>query len=148
MAYRKGLDTTRVLVLVAEKVEGGAAVKDAPMTGPVAAALKAAGFGEVQGGQALLQKYGAGRIAKMTDGQVREAARRIADVVVFGVAAASGAMARSNVRAIDVGTGAVLWRAPPGEVQGKGTGEQALEALGDALGASLSAALGKAESQP
>ena len=130
-AVRKGLDTTRVLVMIAEKPAGSGA------TGKIAESLKAGGFVQVQTGEALLEKYGAERIAKMTDAQVCDASRRVADVVVFGTAAASAGIARAKIRAIDVPTGAVMWEAPSGEVKGS----RPLEALGEALGPALTAAL-------
>ena len=86
-ALRKGLDTTRVLVLIPAKADAAS----------VTAALKAAGFGDVQSGEALYAKYGVARISRMSDAQVRDASRRIADVVVFGG------------RAIDVRSGAILY---------------------------------------
>lgn len=164
VAYRRGLDTTRVLVLVTESIEGASAPSDAPLAAHVANALKAAGFAEVQNGQSLIDRFGADRIAKMTNAQVCEAARRVADVVVFGSATSHfssnfGATtvwhkATAAVRAIDVASGAVLFTAPAEEVKSKRPGEpgvagrSALESLGDAIGPSIGAALKKAAGQP
>src|SRR5438874_806173 len=75
VAFRKGVETTRVLVLIAEKVDGGSPVTDAPAASSIATSLRAAGFTEVQSGQALLARFGAERIAKMSDAQIREAAK-------------------------------------------------------------------------
>src|SRR5262249_25475020 len=109
----------------------------------LADSLKADGFREVQSGEALLAKFGADRIAKMTDEQVREASRRVADVVVFGTAATSAGVARAKIRALDVVSGAVVWGGPPEGWKSGAAGRAALEALGAALGPSLSAALRK-----
>ena len=91
---RKGVSTTRVLVLAQEKSDRSR----------LTAALKDSGF-SVQDGEALLEKFGAARIAKMSDAQLREAAKRVADVVVTG---------SSPVRAVDVASGKVLYSGPVG----------------------------------
>lgn len=153
VALRKGVGSTRVLVLIYEKVEGGAAVSDPPVAERLTASLRQAGF-DVQNGRALLDKFGAERISKMSDVKLREAAKRVAEVVVIGRATsrstAGASSARAEIRAIDVGTGAVVFTAPTDEVQGKRPGDlnvagrSALEALGEALGPNLGAALKKA----
>ncbi len=104
VALKKSVATTRVLVLVHEQGKVPAAQK-------ITSELTLLGF-DVQNGQALIDKFGAGRIARMTDAQLREAARRVAEVVVVGSASA-------GLRAIEVSTGAVLFAAPAGEAVGQ-----------------------------
>jgi hypothetical protein len=161
-AVKKGVDTTRVLVLVHEKIDGGFPVTHPPLAAALAAALRKAGF-DVQDGEALMKKFGAERVSRMTDAQVRDAARRVADVVVIGTAvsrfdsnpsAASMAYkAKAEIRALEVGSGQVVYTAPPDEVKSKKAGEpstagrSALQALADVIAPSLQAALVQAESQ-
>ena len=111
---RKSVATTRVLVLAVEKA----------LSSALAGALTKAGF-PVQDGQPLLEKFGAARIAAMTDAQLRDAARRVADVVVAGSVAA-------GVHAVDVASGQELFRAPAGK----------------GVSAALQAALVKSASEP
>jgi hypothetical protein len=162
VALKRGVSTLRVLVLVYEKVDGGGAVAEPPVAGKITMALKAQGF-DVQNGQGLLDKFGAERVSKMADAPLRDAARRVADVVVIGSATSRYSSnfgtttvwhrARADIRAVDVSTGAVLFTAPEGEVKSKRPGElnvaarSALEALGEALGPKLGAALKKAAEQ-
>lgn len=162
VALKKGVGSTRVLVLIYEKVDGGLAVAGAPVAEKLTTSLKQAGF-DVQNGQALLDRFGAERISKMSDLQLREAARRVADVVVIGSATSRYSSnfgsstvwhrARADIRAIEVGTGAVVFTAPSDEVKSRRPGElnvagrSALEALGEALGPDLDAALKKAAEQ-
>jgi hypothetical protein len=114
VALRKGVETTRVLVLAADR----------GLSSALTAALRKAGFA-VQDGQALLDKFGAERIAAMTDAQLREASRRVAEVVVMGGVGA-------DVHALEVASGQVLFRAPAGK----------------GVSAALQAALVKAASEP
>ncbi len=160
-AYKKGVETTRVLVLVYEKIDGGFHVAHPPLAAALTGSLKKAGF-DVQNGQPLLAKYGAERISRMTDAQLREAAKRVADVVVIGTAVsryASGSSAtavwhraRADIRAVEVASGLVLFQAPPDEVMSKRAGEpstagrSALAALGETLSPAVQAALLKAVS--
>lgn len=161
-AYKKGVETTRVLVLIHEKIDGGFPVGHHPLAAALTGSLKKAGF-DVQNGQALLTKYGAERISRMSNAQVREAAKRVADVVVIGTAVSrysSGSSAtavwhsaRADIRALEVASGQVLFQAPPEEVKSKRAGEpstagrSALQALGETLSPRVQAALVKAESQ-
>lgn len=94
---RKSVQTTRVLVLAAERALANA------LTG----ALQKAGFA-VQDGQGLIDKFGAERIAAMTDAQLREAARKVAEVVVVGSVG-------GDVHALDIATGQELFRARAGK---------------------------------
>jgi hypothetical protein len=162
VAYKKGVSSTRVLVLVDEKIEGGDRADDGPCAGRLNAGLKAQGF-QVQDGRALLDKFGAERIVKMPDAQLRDAAKRVADIVVVGTAVSAFAAnfgaatafhkARSNLHAFEVASGAVIFTAPADEVKGKrpgdpdAAGHAALEALGDALAPALGAALKKSAEQ-
>ena len=91
---KKGISTMRVLVLAQQKND-----RDR-----LTAALKDTGF-DVQNGEALINKFGAERIGKMTDAQLRDAARRVADVVLTG---------GGPIRAVEVSSGTVLYSGPVG----------------------------------
>jgi len=159
VALKKGIETTRVLVLIYEKIDGGFPVTQPPLAAVLASSLQKAGF-DVQNGQALLDKFGAERISRMTDAQLREAAKRVADVVVIGSAVSRYASnygtttvfhrAKADIRALEVQSGQVVFQAPADEVKSKRPGEpntagrSALQALGEALAPPLQAALVKA----
>jgi hypothetical protein len=103
-ALKKSVATPRVLVLVQEHIVAGA-----PAVEKMTSELTLQGF-DVQNGRALVKKFGAARIARMTDAQTCEAACRVAEVVVVG--------GSEGIRAIEVSTGAVLFTAPAGEKAG------------------------------
>ncbi len=44
VAVKKGIDTTRVLVLISEKIEDGDAISEPPVTASITNALQSAGF--------------------------------------------------------------------------------------------------------
>jgi hypothetical protein len=162
VALKKGVSTTRVLVLIYERVDGGAPVAEPPVAEKITNALKSQGF-DVQNGQGFLDKFGAERISKMGDAELRAASRRVADMVVIGSATSRYSSnfgsttvwhrARADIRAIEVGTGTVVFTAPTDEVKSKRPGElnvagrSALEELGAALSPNLGAALKKAAEQ-
>ena len=162
VALKKGVETTRVLVLLYEKVDGGNAVSEPPVSSTLATTLSKAGF-DVQDSKALITRYGAERLSALSDKDLREAAKGKADVVVIGTVTSRYSSnfgsttvwhrARAEVRAVDMGTGQVVFTSPAEEVKSERPGElnvagrSALEAMAKALGPNLEAALKKAAAQ-
>jgi hypothetical protein len=115
-----------------------------------------AGF-KVQDSTPFIEKYGAERLAGLDDRQVKEAAKNKADVVVLGNVTSRyssnfGATtvwhrARTDVRAIEVASGQILFQAPADEAKSERPGElnvagrSALEAAGKALALGVEKAL-------
>jgi hypothetical protein len=158
VALKKGVETTRVLVLIYEKIDGGNPLSEPPVAAAVATTLQRAGF-IVQDSKPLVGRYGAERLAALNDQQLREAARSKADVVVIGTVTSrdssnSVATARAEVRAVDVASGEIVFRAPPEEMKSERPGElnvagrSALEALSKALAPSVEKALRAAVGGP
>ncbi|TMA26196.1 MAG: hypothetical protein E6J78_14940 [Deltaproteobacteria bacterium] len=130
---------------------------------PVAAALQRAGF-DVQDSTPLIEKYGAERLAGLDDRQLKDAARNKADVVVIGNVTSRcssnfGATtvwhrARTDVRAVGVASGQILFQAPADDAKSERPGEinvagrSALEAAGKALAPGVEKALRAAAAGP
>jgi hypothetical protein len=156
VALKKGVETTRVLVLIYEKIDGSAPVNEPPVAPAVASALQRAGF-NVQDAKPIVDRFGAERLAGLSDAQVKEAAKNRADVVVIGTVTSRFASnygattvwhrARADVRAIDVGSGQIIFRSPADEVKSEQPGEpnvagrSALEAVGKTLAPGVEKAL-------
>ena len=162
VALKKGVETTRVLVLLSEKVEGGNPVTEPPVTASVTAALQRAGF-DVQNAKAFVERVHGDGLQSLNVAQLKEQARGLAEVVVVGSVTSRYSSnfggttvwhrARADVRAIDVGSGQVVFQSSADEVKSKRPGEvnaagrSALEALGEALSPSLEKALLAAAAQ-
>lgn len=148
VALKKSLETTRVLVLLRETIEGGAAVTGPPVQAAMANALKAAGL-DVKDARALVEKLGGEAAAAAAgDARTKEEAKAFGDVLVLGTvtsrhAGSFGAKtvwhrARADVRVIDLSTGQVL-QAFADEEKGERpglvdvAGRSALEALAKKL---------------
>jgi len=142
VALKKAVETTRVLVLINEKLESGGPVSDAPAGSAVTSALQRAGF-EVQDAKPIVTRFGAERLARVSDAQVKEAARGRADVVVIGTVSSGSAA----VRAIDVASGQIIFQSKAGEGPDL-AGRAALEALGNALAPEVEKALRAAVAGP
>lgn len=152
IALKKGVGTTRVLVLLSEKIEGGNPVMEPPVAASVTTALQNAGF-DAQSSKAFVERVHGEEAASLTVAQLEEQARGLADVVVVGKVTSRYSSnfggttvwhrARADVRAIDVGTGQIVFQSNADEVKSKRPGElnvagrSALEALGEALGPNL-----------
>jgi hypothetical protein len=132
VALKKAVETTRVLVLINEKLESGGPVSGAPAGSAVTSVLQHAGF-EVQDAKPIVTKFGAERLARLSDAQVKEAARGRADVVVIGTISGG----RPEVRAIDVASGQIIFQSPASDAPGPG----ALEALAPEVEKALRAAV-------
>jgi hypothetical protein len=156
-AIKRAVSNTRVLVLISEKIEGGAPVSAPPVTAAVTQTLQRAGF-DVQDAKAFVERVRAAGVEKLNVATLKEHAKGSADVVVVGTvssrAASGGALARADVRAIDLATGEVVFQSASGELPGKRQGElnvagrAALEAVGDALSPSLEKTLRGVVSAP
>lgn len=154
---KRSIATTRVLLLISEKVEGEAQVSEPPVQAQLGRLLQRAGF-SLQSSSAL----NATELSALSDPQLRERTRAIADVVIVGNATSRFSSnfgnttvwhrARADLRALDLGTGLVLFQAPATEVKGKPgapsvAGRSALEALGEAIGPGLAQSLTSAVAQ-
>lgn len=162
VAVKKSIETTRVLVLLYEKVDGGTPVTEPPVTSAINGALQRAGF-DVQDSKALLEKFGAEWLAGLADAQLKETSKSRADLVVVGTVISRyssnfGATtvwyrARADLRVIDVATGQIVFQAPADEAKSERPGElnvagrSALEALAKGLSPKLEAALRSAATQ-
>jgi hypothetical protein len=137
VVLKKGVETTRVLVLIYEKLEAGAPLAEPPVAAEVTAGLRRAGF-DVQDSTGIVAKFGAERLAGLTDAQVKDAARSRADVVVIGTVTPRS----SSVRAVDVSSGKIIFQTPSAAAADTGiAGRAALEALGKALAPGVEKAL-------
>ena len=151
---KKGLEATRVIVLLSELVENGKPVTEPPVHTALLKALSDLHV-RVQDAKALQEKIGADKLAKIGPDELRAQAAGQADVAVVGtvIARQSGrfgattvwATATSAVRVIDLGTGQVLQTFGDSE---KGKLPGALDAAGrgalDALAEKLPAGVAKA----
>jgi len=133
IALKKSVQTTRVLVLIQEKIEGGNPVAEPPVSAAVSQALQRGGF-DLQSAKAFTEKVGAEKMGSLSDDQLKDAAKGIADVVVYGTVTSRYSSnfgsttvwhrARAEVRAIDLATG--QWCSPRrrrGEEQAPGRAE-------------------------
>jgi hypothetical protein len=158
LVEKKGLETTRVVVLLAESVENGKPVSEPPVH---TAILKALGdlHVRVQDAKALQERLGEGKLAKVGPDELRAQAAGLADLAVVGtvVARQSGrfgattvwATATAAVRVIDLGTGQVLQSfgdAEKGKLPGPldAAGRGALDALAEKLPAGVAKAVAAA----
>ena len=158
LVVKKGLETTRAVVLIAESVEGGNPVTEPPVQAAVVNALKGQRI-PVQDAKALLEKIGEGKLGSIGDQALRELAAGSADLAVVGSVVSRNAgkagfttvwcRARAELRVIDLGSGQVLQTFAdeerskvPGELNV--AGRKALEALAERLAAKVAAVVAAA----
>jgi hypothetical protein len=153
----KGLASTRVLVKIVESIEEGAPVKESAVESAIIADLTKAGF-DVKDSKALVDAVGgADKLATISDAELKEKARGLADVIVIGTAVSrfnkkfAGSVvynrAKGVIRAVDVNDGKVLSNVDldvPATRYGQGpdkAGAVSLKELGEKVGPQMSKGL-------
>ncbi len=142
---KKSRESTRVIVKVLESIEGGSPVLDSLVQSTIISALTSANV-VVQDSRELVDRVGgADKLATMSDLEIKEKARGLADVIIIGSAVSKFSSVYSDpaiwhrahgvFRAIDLGSGQVIANvdlevkgARPGIGPDK-AGKQALQAL-------------------
>lgn len=142
---KKSRETTRVIVKVLESIENGSPVVDSLVQSTIVSALTRANV-VVQDSKELVARVGSEeRLASMSDAELKEIARGLADVIIIGSARSKFVSVYSEpaiwhrahgvLRAIDLGSGRVIANvdlevkgARPGIGPDK-AGRQALQAL-------------------
>jgi hypothetical protein len=153
----KGLASTRVLVKIMENIEEGSPVSESAVESAIIADLTKAGF-DVKDSKALVDAVGgAEKLATISDAELKEKARGLADVIIVGTASSkfnkkfAGAVvyhrAKGMIRAVDVNDGKVLSNVDldvPATKYGQGpdkAGAVALKELGEKVGPQVSKGL-------
>ncbi|MFN7131166.1 MAG: hypothetical protein ACK4N5_03735 [Myxococcales bacterium] len=152
---KKSKETTRVIVKILETIEGGTPVLDSLVQSTVVSALTSANV-VVQDPKELVDRVGGeDKLATMSDLEIKEKARGLADVIIIGSAHSKFSSVYSEpaiwhrahgvIRAIDLGSGQVIANVDvevKGDKPGIGpdkAGKQALKALSPKVAAELTA---------
>lgn len=154
---KKSKETLRVIVKVMESIENGSTMSESLVQSAIVEALVGAKV-VVQDPKALVDRVGGeAALATLSDEEIKEKARGLADVIVIGTAVskfssfyaepAQWHRARGTIRAIDLGSGQVVANV---DLEERGTrpgvnpdkaGQQALRALAGKISGKVSDAL-------